>query len=76
MGCGNSNMSPEVEAAQHYLATTIILVIAMMFLLILTGSLMYSYGEAAGELRAYKNLLESKATSFCEEDHNETLVNH
>ena len=76
MGCENNSMSPELEAAQHYLATTIIVVIAMTFLLILTGSLMYSYGEAAGELRAYKNLLEGKATSFCEEDHNETLVNH
>ena len=76
MGCGNSNTSPELEAAQHYLATTIIIVMAMTGLLILTGSLMYSYGEAAGELRAYKNLLESKVTSLCEEDHNETLVNH
>ena len=55
MGCGN-NISPELEAAQHYLATTIILIMAMTFLLIITGSLMYSYGEAAGELKAYKEL--------------------
>ena len=33
-------------------------------------------GERMGEGFAYKNLLEGKATSFCEEDHNETLVNH
>ena len=33
-------------------------------------------GERMGEGFAYKNLLESKATSFCEEDNNATLVDH
>lgn len=56
MGCENKRTSPELDAAQWNLAIIVLILVASFMLITAISSLTYEYGEAAGELKAYKEL--------------------
>ena len=56
MGCENERTSPELEAAQWNLTIIALILVASFMVITAISSLTYKYGEAAGELKAYKEL--------------------